>query len=671
MDKRTLELGWNKKQSKAIQGICAVGIIFHHMAQKTCASWIPQEYVTHGLEPFLNLGFLFVGVFFFCSGYGLYQSIKSNPDYLKGFIGKHFRPIVLLYLISNYCFFMIGQTLNNYTWFIYAILYLYLAFYISFSKCKTEKSSIVLLTSFVLLYILICEFLVTGSWCYNTVFLFPIGLIFSKDVEKIIQFIKKKYFFCLLITIICLIITFTAAIFLNNKIFSAETKIAYTIIRFAALIMQFASSISFTVFLFIISQKVNFNNKILVFLGSISLELYLIHVLFVEMFGYCFVYLDNEQNWYIENLFLYIIAVVSSSLLSAYALMLIKKGAHYLYNKFINIFNAITRDFIKVLDGLFILLIVITASLMIGDRLKLLTRNERINQYKEQNITFIQADNSNFSIYQKGHGEKTIIIIKGIYDPCPTLSQKALADELSKEYKVVLIDTPGSGFSSDFTTKRSVQNICREIHSVTNELGLNKYILLSEGISSLYAQYYVNEYEDEVEAVISLDAEMTGLGRAALKQQRMNIFEYERLNRKKANLKYVASRIINTCCYKTFLWPLYQPLFALGVGQNDDDVAYSVFFNRWENSAIRNERLCEINNYFETEDLKYPAKIKVIDFVSEQRRKSYEKREIDIFDYLNDICESNENHIIIILIDSIYCATNNPEVIKRLLVENL
>ena len=38
---------WNEeytslKQTKALQGITALGIALHHMAQKTCASWLPR-----------------------------------------------------------------------------------------------------------------------------------------------------------------------------------------------------------------------------------------------------------------------------------------------------------------------------------------------------------------------------------------------------------------------------------------------------------------------------------------------------------------------------------------------------------------------------------------------------------------------------------------------------
>ena len=78
---------WNEAytslgQSKVLQGVTALGIALHHLAQKTCAPWNPQQYAVHGLDPFLQLGYLFVGVFLFCSGLGLYKSFKTKPDYL-------------------------------------------------------------------------------------------------------------------------------------------------------------------------------------------------------------------------------------------------------------------------------------------------------------------------------------------------------------------------------------------------------------------------------------------------------------------------------------------------------------------------------------------------------------------------------------------------------------
>ena len=41
-------------QTKAFQGFLAVCIMLHHIAQKTCASWIqPQSRIVHGLDFFV------------------------------------------------------------------------------------------------------------------------------------------------------------------------------------------------------------------------------------------------------------------------------------------------------------------------------------------------------------------------------------------------------------------------------------------------------------------------------------------------------------------------------------------------------------------------------------------------------------------------------------------
>ncbi len=662
---------WDKTQTKAIQGLCALGIIFHHMAQKTCAPWLPEAYVIHGLEPFLNLGFLFVGIFFFCSGYGLYKSIKSNPDYLKGFIGKHFRPIILLFIISNFCFYTVGQEFNHYSWFIFAILYLYFAFYISFKFCKKESAAIICLTVFIFAYIICCEILVAGTWCYNTIGIFLIGLLFAKYVDKITKFIRNKFWFSLIASIIILAVSFFASLKFNKFIYTTDKKSLYDLFRFLTVIVQFISSTAFSVIFFIINQRIKIQNKILLFLGSLSLELYLIHVLFVEIFSFAFVNPENKAICYISNLFLYIIAVLTTSILSAYGLFWIKKGAHYLYTKFDNIFAAMRRDFKKVCIGILIIFAATTGILIISNITKASALNEHINSYKEENITYIPLDddnNSKISVYLTGEGTETIVILRGFYDPCPTLSQKALADEFSTDYKIVLIDFPGSGFSSDYKTERTVENICSEIHTVIQKLELTDYTILAEEISGLYALYYVNKYPDEVQKVITIDSEITSVLRAQIASQHSTIFEYNRYSKKTADYYYVLGRIINSLGYKTLVWPLWQPLFSLGTGQKDDEVACELFFKNYSNKSTRNERINEMQNYLDTENLTYPSEITVIDFVSEHRKKSFEKIDIDLYENLNNLCKNNSNHKIINLVDAIYCVTNNPKAIKNILM---
>lgn len=667
---------WDKNFTKAIQAICAIGIIFHHMAQKTCAPWLPDEYIVHGLDIFLNAGYLFVGVFFFCSGYGLYKSVKANPDYLKGFIGKHFRPIILLYIISNICFIYVGQTTNNYCWFIYAILYLYFAFFISFKYCKSDKWAIIVLSFFIALYILLCELLVEGGWCYNTIGIFLAGFLFAKYADIIVEYIRKNYLGLLCITVFVLIITFFAAIKLNELTNTALTKSSYNFFRFSTVLVQFISSLAFSVFIFEINQKISINNKVLAFLGSMTLELYLIHVLFVEMFSYSFGGTGNDGICYIKNLALYILVVLVSSFASAYLLLLMKKGANFLYEKYNHIFAAMKRDFKKVLIAFFIIVVGITALLIITDKSNQHEINKNIDEYVSQNIQFIpfyESDDSNacddgkIATYIVGDGEETIVILKGIDDYCATLTKKALADELSKKYKVVVIDYLGSGFSSDFQTERNIENICKEIHFVTDYLHLSEYTLFAEGTSGLYALFYVNKYPGEVKKVITLDGEVTSVSREVLNVLNTTVFNYARTEKELANLDYISGRLLHYCGYKAFIWPMWKPFYTQGINQKYYDMTSYILFKNYQNKSIRNERLCMIESYLIAEELKYPSDIEVIDFVSEGRKKYFENNKIDIDSHLNNLCENNENHKNISLVNATYVVAENPKALFELI----
>ena len=97
---------WNedylsKTQTKIIKGFCAVGIVLHHLAQKTAAPWLESKYIIHGLDFFVNIGYLFVGAFLFISGFGLYKSLKANENYFENYFSRRILPIIIAYLTTN------------------------------------------------------------------------------------------------------------------------------------------------------------------------------------------------------------------------------------------------------------------------------------------------------------------------------------------------------------------------------------------------------------------------------------------------------------------------------------------------------------------------------------------------------------------------------------------
>ena len=98
---------WNEEytslgQSKVLQGALVLGVALHHMAQKSCAPWHKPAYIVHGLDFFVPIGYLFVSAFFFCSGLGLYKSLKTKPNYLNGFIRKRILSLVAAFYLSEF-----------------------------------------------------------------------------------------------------------------------------------------------------------------------------------------------------------------------------------------------------------------------------------------------------------------------------------------------------------------------------------------------------------------------------------------------------------------------------------------------------------------------------------------------------------------------------------------
>lgn len=348
---------WNDEcfslsQTKALQGFSALCIMFHHIGQKTCAPWLFPQYIVHGLDVFVPTGYLFVGIFLFCSGYGLYKSFKSKPDYLKGFFKRRILPIIIafystgiIFLIVRYCmgekisgsqfiYYITGLQLSNpNAWFVIALPIFYLGFYLGFRFCKNEKLALFIPCLVVFVYVLIGTIVdhnnwwMRGQWWYNTAHFFIIGLFFARYEKAVIERIKRHYVLYVLIALISIFVFYNiseytlAHVSYYGEDFNAKFKVLR---RWICLFSEIASSCSFVFFVFMLGLKIKIGNKLLAFMGTITMEFYLIHGLFIELFGYSF--LDIRPSiYYIRNVALLVIIVVACSIPSA---LLLKRLNH-------------------------------------------------------------------------------------------------------------------------------------------------------------------------------------------------------------------------------------------------------------------------------------------------------------------------------------------------------
>ena len=346
---RSTGRGWNEeytslKQTKMLQGIAALGIALHHMAQKTCAPWHPARYTVHGLDPFVPIGYMLVGLFLFCSGLGLYRSFKSKPDYLKGFFRRRILPVIIAFYLSEFIYtgirLLMGEKMNLTTilwylsglhmanfnaWYLVVIPFFYLAFWAAFRFCKREGMAIAWVFLFTLAYTVLGAFVdhqndwwMRGEWWYNSIILFPLGLLFGKFEKRVTGFFKKGYWFWLLFFFAGIFLLFQQSEWLINGPWGYygewgdRLKVQHRLMSAGS---QWVVSLFFTAFCFLLMMKVRLGNKVLAWLGGVTLEFYLMHGVFVELFGYNFLDIAKSIK-YIRNVPLYIVMVLVCSVIA-------------------------------------------------------------------------------------------------------------------------------------------------------------------------------------------------------------------------------------------------------------------------------------------------------------------------------------------------------------------
>ncbi len=295
------------QQSKILQGIAAVGIVFHHLSQ----------YITNygnewkgPITIFSSMGILFTTIFFFCSGFGLMRSLQSKPDYLKTFIRKRIPAVLIPFMISNAIYLVfVGmyfgsvnsvieslaclfgfRLVNTNTWFLVEIMILYLAFYFTHRFIKKPGKALGAMSIIIVLMITVSLLLghdtskdgglwFMGEWWYNTTIFFLAGMYMAKYYEKVLAFLKKHYKWMLPVSIVLFLATFGLEEFVLRTFGyyqEWEGHPGYGA-KVITLLAQILTCSMWLLMLLLVNMKVQIKNILLVLLGKISLEIYIIH----------------------------------------------------------------------------------------------------------------------------------------------------------------------------------------------------------------------------------------------------------------------------------------------------------------------------------------------------------------------------------------------------------
>lgn len=189
---------FNKKKVSVLKPFLALGIVFSHLSHES--AW---------LSDFQRWGPLIVGIFFFISGYGLTSSLQNKADYMDNFVSRRIiKALMPSYLVAVMFNFVLNESFANYSiashlfnrhgpslipndWFVFALVYCYLVFWIG----ANSKSKVVLpMTLFLgpLLFVLFAFKMGWGRNWWASTMAFTIGASYQNLEAIIMRKISNK-----------------------------------------------------------------------------------------------------------------------------------------------------------------------------------------------------------------------------------------------------------------------------------------------------------------------------------------------------------------------------------------------------------------------------------------------------------------------------------------------
>lgn len=308
---------FNMDQIGKLRGICAIGIVLHHILLATNFRL---------LYPFKYFGNLGVAFFFLISGYGCMIQYLRKSSYERHYIKKRFTSIAVPTLVCSLIYICVywvydisinpvdvilgwanGLPFIPYSWYLVACSYFYIAFYF-YIKSKSKQ---LYLWGFFMIIGYICCMLVFGYHIneIRTGVCFVAGMIIANKHDTVTNWIKGKY----ILMLSGLIVAFGGLFSLSWIL--KELNMLFSMVIYAS------AALCFSCLLVLIACKIEINSKLLDELGKDSFEIYLLHGLFI------FVLKDR----FMDSMFS-ILVIVSTIFLAA--------AVHRINNKLLKCFNV-------------------------------------------------------------------------------------------------------------------------------------------------------------------------------------------------------------------------------------------------------------------------------------------------------------------------------------------
>lgn len=124
----------------------------------------------------------------------------------------------------------------------------------------------------------------------------------------------------------------------------------------------------------------------------------------------------------------------------------------------------------------------------------------------ESDVQRLDVNAAKLVVHMEGDGPVTLVFLSGHGTTHPVLDFKPLWSRLVDQYRIVVVERPGYGWSDITNAPRDVATVLSETRGALDAAGVEgPYVLVPHSMAGLEALYWAQEHPDEVTAIVGLD----------------------------------------------------------------------------------------------------------------------------------------------------------------------
>lgn len=257
---------YNHQATLPLRGMLAMMIVLHHFVTLygdrlywlgDCADW----------------GAPICAVFFFLSGYGLQVSYRNKGiAYLDGFLYKHLVKLFLPILIVGVIHILAGKDpMQPHLWFVWVLILYYVIYYLSYRYIRKDTYKLIAVWMTIPCYICLIMYLGWDKRWWISTPAFAIGLTYPLAERKVMAWLSGNVLHYMTAVMISIIILGYTCISTRIHLLPLSGAIACCTLPLMTALATYRCPLP--------------DCKVSDFLGTISLEIYLVHVGIMLYFG--------------------------------------------------------------------------------------------------------------------------------------------------------------------------------------------------------------------------------------------------------------------------------------------------------------------------------------------------------------------------------------------------